>query len=79
MGLFGKKKDLPPFDITQKVVKTWWGGTKTVPTTKAEQKVMKAQIKALYPHAVIIDSAEKKRRQTDWIDRVEEFNAFMED
>ena len=79
MGLFGKKKDRPIFDITQKPVKTWLGGTKMVPTTKAEQRAMREMIKASYPNAVIIDSAEKKRRETEWIDRMEEFDAFMDD
>lgn len=33
-----KKQPEPTYDITQKLVKTWWGGTKIVPTTKSEQK-----------------------------------------
>lgn len=38
--MFGKKKKAPApiYDVTQKPKKTWWGGTKLVPTTKAEQK-----------------------------------------
>jgi hypothetical protein len=79
MGLFGKKKERPVFDITQKPVRTWLGGTKMVPTTKAEQKTFRELILASYPDAIIIDSAEKKRRQTDWIDEIEEFEAFMDD
>ena len=33
-----KKQPEPTYDITQKLVKTWWGCTKIVPTTKSEQK-----------------------------------------
>jgi hypothetical protein len=50
-----------------------------VPTTKAEQKTFRELILASYPDAIIIDSAEKKRRQTEWIDEIEEFEAFMDD
>lgn len=34
--MFGKKKQQKEsvYDVTQKIVKTWWGGTKLVPTTK---------------------------------------------
>ena len=36
--MFGRKKKAPDpvYDVTQKLKKTWWGGTKLVPTTKAE-------------------------------------------
>ena len=42
--MFGRKKKAPDpvYDVTKKLKKTWWGGTKLVPTTKAEQKAMKA-------------------------------------
>ena len=79
--MFGKKKKipLPAFDVTQKVVRTWWGGKKMVPTTKAEQKKMKAQILAVYPEATILDSEMKKRKDIEWIDRVEELDALFSD
>ena len=38
--MFGKKKKAPApaFDVTQKLKKTWYGGKKRIPTTKAEQR-----------------------------------------
>ena len=38
--MFGrtKKEPEPIYDVTQKIAKTWWGGTKLVPTTKSEQR-----------------------------------------
>ena len=79
--MFGKKKKTVPvtYDITQKAVKTWWGGTKVVPTTKAEQKQMKAIILKRDPHAIVLDSKAKKEKSLEWIDRIEEFDAFMND
>lgn len=63
-------------DITHKSVPTWYGGTKVVPTSKSEQRRMKAEILKRDPKAVVIDSSAKK--DLDWIDRIEEFSAFME-
>ena len=79
--MFGKKKKAqePVYDVTQKVTKTWWGGTKLVPTTKAEQKKMKAEILKRNPKAVVLDSKAKKKKNLEWIDRIEEFDAFMND
>lgn len=79
--MFGKKKKAPApiYDVTQKPKKTWWGGTKLVPTTKAEQKKMKAEILKRNPNAIIIDSKAKKQKDLEWIDRIEEFDAFMDD
>ena len=79
--MFGKKKKTVPvtYDITQKAVKTWWGGTKVVPNTKAEQKQMKAAILNRDPHAIVLDSKAKKEKSLEWIDRIEEFDAFMND
>lgn len=76
-----KKKTLPrpAFDITQKVVKTWWGGTKTVPTTKAEQKKLKVKILQVYSDATILDSATKKNKDLEWIDQIEELDALLSD
>lgn len=50
---------------------------KIAPTSKSEQCRMKAQILREDPKAVVIDSAAKKK-DLDWIDRIEEFSAFME-
>ena len=60
--MFEKKKDkYPPVDIYHKAVKTK-DGVKIVPTTKSEQKKYKKDL---------------KRHHLDWIDRIEEFDAFM--
>ena len=79
--MFGKKKKQqePIYDVTQRVVKTWWGGTKLVPTTKSEQKKMKAEILKRNPKATVLDSKAKKQNELDWIDRIEDFDAFMDD
>lgn len=77
--MFGRRKKTPEptYDITQKVVKTWWGGTKLVPTTKSEQRKMKAEILKRTPNATILDSKAKKEKELEWIDRIEDFDAFM--
>ena len=79
--MFGKKKKQkePVYDVTQKIAKTWWGGTKLVPTTKSEQKKMKAEILKRDPNATVLDSKAKKQKELEWIDRIEEFDAFMND
>ena len=73
--MFSKK--YPTIDITHKTLPTWYGGTKVVPTSKSEQRRMKAEILKRDPKAVIIDS-EAKKNDLDWIDRLEEFEAFMD-
>lgn len=79
-AMFGKKKKAPPiYDITQKLVKTWWGGTKLVPTSKREQKKIKKEILAADPHATVMDSAAKKQMELEWIDRIEDIDAFLSD
>lgn len=77
--MFSRKKKMPEptYDITQKAVKTWWGGTKLVPTTKSEQKKMKAEILKRTPNAVIIDSEAKKEKELEWIDRIEDYDALL--
>ena len=70
-------KKHPTIDITHKFVPTWYGGTKTVPTSKSEQRKMKAEILKRDPKAVVVDS-KAKEKNLDWIDRIEEFDAFME-
>ena len=77
--VFGRKKKVPEpiYDVTQKIKKTWWGGTKLVPTTKAEQRKMKAEILKRNPKATVLDSKAKKQKELEWIDRIEEFDAFM--
>jgi len=79
--MFGRKKKVsePIYDVTQKIKKTWWGGTKLVPTTKAEQRKMKSEILKRNPNATVLDSKAKKQRSLEWIDRIEEFDAFMND
>lgn len=73
--MFSKKH--PTIDITHKTVPTWYGGTKVVATSKSEQRKMKAKILKRDPKAVVIDSAAKKKN-LDWIDLIEEFDAFMD-
>ena len=73
--MFSKKHST--IDITHKFVPTWYGGTKTVPTSKSEQRKMKAEILKRDPKAVIINSAAKKKN-LDWIDCIEEYDAFMD-
>ena len=73
--MFSQKK--PTIDITHKSVPAWYGGTKTVPTSKSEQRKMKAEILKRDPKAVVVDS-KAKEKNLDWIDRIEEFDAFME-
>lgn len=77
--MFGNKKQKKTvvIDITQKRVKTWWGGTKLVPTTKAEQRKMRDIIMHSNPGVTIIDSKAKKEQELEWIDRIEEVDAFM--
>ena len=79
--MFGRKKKSsePVYDVTQKIAKTWWGGTKLVPTTKVEQRKMKAEILRRNPNATVLDSKAKKQKELEWIDRIEEFDAFMND
>ena len=78
-----RKKEPQTIDITQKTVKTWYGGTKTVPTTRAEQNQMKAELKRTQPHANIIDSAAKKRmekeRESDWIQKLFLMDKILDD
>ena len=48
-----------------------------MPTSKSEQRKMKAEILKRDPKAVVVDSKAKKK-DLDWIDRIEEFDAFMD-
>ena len=79
--MFGKEKKAKAtvYDVTQKLVKTWWGGTKLVPTTKAEERRMKAEILKRDPNAEFFDSAAKKEKDLEWIDRIEEYDALFND
>ena len=54
--MFGKKKApaAPIYDVTKKRVKTWWGGTTLVPTTKYEQRKLKAEILKKIPNATVL-------------------------
>ena len=81
--MFGNKKPPKTIDITQKTVKTWYGGTKTVPTTRAEQKKMQAELKRTQPHATILDSAAKKRlereHKADWLEEMFLMDTILDD
>lgn len=79
--MFGKKNksQAPIYDVTQKIVKTWWGGTKLVPTTKAEERKIKADILQHDPDARFFDRAAKKQKDLEWIDRIEEYDALFND
>lgn len=84
--MFGRKEKRQQntmIDITQKRVKTWWGGTKLVPTTKKEQRTMKEYLQKHHPEYIVVDSAEKKRLQREvqlqWIDEVEALDALFID
>ena len=78
-----RKKEPQTIDITQKTVKTWYSGTKTIPTTRAEQKKMKSELKRTQPHANIIDSAAKKRLErehdSDWIEELFLMDTILDD
>ena len=77
--MFGKKKKVPvtTYDVTQKIKKTWWGGTKLIPTTKSEQRKLKAEILKRNPNAIVLDGKAKKEKELEWIDRIEDFDACM--
>lgn len=76
---------MPTYDVTQKIKKTWWGGTKLIPTTKSElipttkseQRKLKAEILKRNPNAIVLDGKAKKEKELEWIDRIEDFDAFM--
>ena len=70
-------KKYPTIDITHKSIPTWYGGTKVVPTSKSEQRRMRDEILKRDPKAVVVDSVAKKK-DLDWIDRIEEFESFMD-
>ena len=78
--LFKKSREpVQTYDVTKKIVKTRWGGTKLVPTTKAEQRRMKKEILKQDPLAAVLDSKAMKEKNIEWIDRVEEYDAFLND
>lgn len=73
--MFSKKH--PTIYITHKSVPTWYGGAKVVATTKSEQRKLKAEILKRNPKAVVIDCTEKEK-DLGWIDKIEEFDAFID-
>lgn len=84
--MFGKKpklrRDLPAIDITKKPVKGMFGRTKMVPTTKKEQRQMKAVLMKKYPDRYFVDDLKEYnsvKHDLSWIDRIEGFDAFMGD
>ena len=48
-----------------------------IPTTKSEQRKLKAEILKRNPNAIVLDSKAKKEKELEWIDRIEDFDAFM--
>lgn len=64
--MFRKKRKPPTADIYHKVVKTWYGGTKIVPTTASEQKKLKAAL-------------DKESDKLSWIDEIEDIEAIFDD
>lgn len=84
--MFGKKpkprRDLPALNITKKPVKGMFGRTKMVPTTKKEQRQMKTALMKKYPDRYFVDDLKEYnfiKHDLSWIDRIEEFDAFMDD
>ena len=66
--MFGKKEKVPvpTYDVTQKIKKTWWGGTKLIPTTKSEQRKLKAEILKRNPNAIVLDRTVRQKRKKNW-------------
>ncbi len=84
--MFGKKpklrSDLPAIDITRKPAKGMFGRTKMVPTTKDEQRRMKADLMKKYPDRYFIDDLKEYnsvKYDLSWIDRIEAFEAGMDE
>ena len=85
--MFGRKKprkDLPAIDISKKAVKGLFGKKKLVPTTKKEQRKIKAYLMQQYPDRYYIDDLNewnsiKPRDALSWIDDIEEYLAAVED
>lgn len=73
------RKPREQYDVRFKPQKTIFGGTKMVRTTKAEQRVMRKSILQRHPNAEIIDDDWEKEHSLDWIDRIEELDAMMDD
>lgn len=65
MRMFGKMKSapVPTYDVTQKIKKTWWGGTKLIPTTKSEQRKRKAEILKQIPMPSFWTVRQKKEKE----------------
>ena len=70
-----KKAEYPPIDIRFKQVKKLFGGYKQVRATIDEQRRMAATIRRKNPKLTIISDLS----DTDWIDELEEFSAFLDD
>ncbi len=75
------REDLPPIDIRKKAVKGKFGVTKMVPTTKKEQRELKARLMEQYPDRFFLDDLHERNSVTcdlSWIDRLEDLDAFLE-
>lgn len=79
MVIFQKKVSEPIYDVTRKIKQNWWGGTKLVSTTKAEQGKMKSEILIQNPKDTVLDFKSKRAKELEWIGHIEEFNALMDD
>ncbi len=84
--MFAKKnklrKDLPAIDIRKKPVKGFFGGAKWVPATKKEQRQIKVELMKKYPERYFVDDLREWNSvdyDLSWIDRMEYFEAFMDD
>ncbi len=76
------RKDLLAIDIWKKPVKGYFGETKWVPASKKEQRQIKAELMKKYPDRYFVDDL-REWNSVDydlfWIDRMEYFEAFMDD
>ena len=77
------RKDLPAIVINKKRVKGLFGGTKLVAVSKSEQRKTKKILMEKYPDRYFVDDLNEwnsiNEDKLAWIDRLEEFDAFMND
>lgn len=83
--MFGRKQklrnDLPAIDLRKKPIKGLFGKVKWVPTTKKEQRKMKALLMKRYPDRYYADDLKEWNSydELQWIDRIEELDALLMD
>ena len=77
------RKDLPAIVINKKKVNGLLGGTKLVAVAKSEQRKTKKILMEKDPDRYFVDDLNEwnsiKEDKLAWIDRLEEFDAFMSD